>query len=326
MIVNSERMPPRCSQRVRERHAPGFHRHLVRDEAVEPGLGARALDDVLGEGREVDDADSLAQPPALVADVLEPVRAAEAPFVPRFHARGRKPVGALPAVALAEHGAHALQLVVHRARLRRARVGPLLVRVMDGEDVAVGLLVLRHHETLARVRPEAARVEREHVDARLALDDPLGELPARAARRRDAEAVALVEPHVRQAPGRTDERAAVRRVRDRPVDDVLDAAVRERGHAPLRALDVRHEPIEVAVEEALAEPGRHAVGESRRRARFIRTEDPAHALLAEVIRLVGLAQHGELAPAALAVGFELGRFLVNDVLVLDGNSGHVQPK
>jgi hypothetical protein len=243
-------------------------------------------------------------PPAFVADVLEPVRAAEAPVVLRLDAGGGKPVGALPAVALAEHRAHVLQPVVDGARLCRSRIGPFLIRVVDREDVPVSLLVLLHHVLPAGVGPEAARIHGQHVDARLALDDPFRELPARAARRRDAEAVTLVEPEVRLAPGRADERAAVRRVRDRAVDDVLDAAVGERRHAPLRALDVRNQPLEVAIEEALAEPGRHAVGEACGGAGLIGPQDPAHAFLAKVIRLLGLAHHRELAAAALPIGLQ----------------------
>jgi hypothetical protein len=193
---------------------------------------------------------------------------------------------------------------------------------VDGEDVAVGLFVLGDDVALAGVGAEATRIGREHVDARLALDDPFRELPARPTCRRDAEAVPFVQPDVRQVPGRPDQRGPVRRVRDRPVDDVLDAAVGERGHATLRALDVRYEPLEVAVEEALPEPGRHAVGEARGGAGLVRPEDPAHALFTDVIRLVGLAHDGELASAALAVGLQLARLLINDVLVLDRDRRH----
>jgi len=51
-----------------------------------------------------------------------------------------------------------------------------------------------HHVTLAGVGPVAARIDRHHVDAGFALDDPFGELPTGTAGRGDAEAVAFVEP------------------------------------------------------------------------------------------------------------------------------------
>ena len=47
--------------------------------------------------------------------------------------------------------------------------------------------------------PETARVDPHHVNARLALDDPLRELPTGAARRGDAETVPLVEPEIPDA-------------------------------------------------------------------------------------------------------------------------------
>src|SRR5256885_8752812 len=127
-------------------------------------------------------------------------------------------------------------------------------REVDDEHIAVGFLVLLDDVALAGIRAEAARRHRQHVDRRSALDDPLGELPAGAAGGGDAEAVALVEPDVAQAPGRSDERAAVGRVGDRSVDDVLDAAALERRHPARGRLDVRHQAIEIAGEEAAPEP------------------------------------------------------------------------
>ena len=116
---------------------------------------------------------------------------------------------------------------------------------------------------------------------------------------------------------------AVRRVRDGAVHDVLDAAGGERGHAALRRFDVRQQALEIAFEQTLAEPIGHAVRESRRSAGLVGAQDPAHALFAQVIRLVGFAQHRELAPAALAVRLEVRRLVVNDVLVLDRDGGNV---
>ena len=203
-------------------------------------------------------------------------------------------------------------------------VGALLVREVHGEDVAVGLLVLLHRVALAGIGAVAARIHRQHVDARFAFGDPLGQLPARAARGGDAEAVPLVQPHVVHAGGGPDERTAIGRVGNRAVDDVLDAAVLERRHAPRGALDVRHQAVEVPGEEAAAEPVRHAVGEAGRRTLLVRSQDPPQALLAQVVGLVGLAQHGELAPAAGSVGLKFRRLVVDDVLVLDRDRRHVQ--
>src|SRR5215475_12444528 len=121
---------------------------------------------------------------------------------------------------------------------------------MNGEDVPVGLLVLLHHVAFARVGPEAPRIDCQHVDARLALDDPLGELPSGSAGRGDTEAVALIEPDIAHTPGRADEGSAVGRVGNGAVDDVLDAAVLERRYAPGGRFDVRDQPIEIAGKEA----------------------------------------------------------------------------
>jgi hypothetical protein len=197
---------------------------------------------------------------------------------------------------------------------------------MDGEDAAVGFFVLLHHVALARVRAIAARIHGQHVDPGFALDDPLRKLPAGAACGGDAKTVAFIDPHIGHAPGRAYQRAAVGRVGDGTVDDVLDAAMLEGRHAPRRGLDMRHQPIKIRLEEAPAEPVRHAVGKARRRARLVRAEDPSHALLAQIIGLVGLAQHRKLAAAFCAVAFQLRGLVVDDVLVFDGNGGDIKSK
>src|SRR5580692_7486640 len=138
---------------------------------------------------------------SLIAHVLEVIRTPETPVVLRGHSGRREPIGALPTITLTEDGAHAREFVIHRTGLGGACIGALFVRIMDDEDVAIRLLVFLHHITLAGVGPVAARVDRHHVDAGLALDDPLGELPAGTAGGGDAEAVALVEPKISRAPG-----------------------------------------------------------------------------------------------------------------------------
>src|SRR6185369_15359851 len=185
---------------------------------------------MLGEGRQVNNAYLLAHAPAFVADVLEVIRAPETPFVLALHASRCKPVGALPAVALAPDRTELIQAVVDRTGLGRAGSGPLLVREMYREDFAVSLFILAHHVALGGVGTKPPRVDRQKVDAGLAFHDPLGQLPARTARCGDTEAVPFIEPQVALAPARSDQRAPIRRIRDRTVDDVLDAAAIQGGH------------------------------------------------------------------------------------------------
>ncbi len=87
---------------------------------------------------------------------------------------------------------------------------------------------------------------------------------------------------------------------------------------------MRHQAIEVTFEQALAKPLGHAVGEARGRTVLIGSQDPAHALLAQVIGLVRLAQHCQLATAAVAVGLKFRRLLKQYVLVLDRDRRHIE--
>src|SRR5262249_15908833 len=181
---------------MRQRHASDLGRHLVGDQTIEPALGAGTCYLVLREGGEIDDADALTHQTCFVADVLEVIGPAEAPPIARLDAAWGEPVGTLPAVALPPDRAPSPELLLPPAGPRRGGVGALLVRKMPGVPVRVGPLVLLHQVALASVRTEAARIDRQHVDAGFPFDDPLGELPAGTARCGDAEAVSLVEPHI----------------------------------------------------------------------------------------------------------------------------------
>ena len=180
----------------------------------------------------------------------------------------------------------------------------------------VGLFVLDLREVL-RDDAEAPRIDADHVDGRLAVDDPLGELPAGAAGRRDAEAVAFGEPEILQAESRADHRVAVRRIGDRAVDDVLDAGILEARHPVHGGLDMGHEPVEVAGEQVFLEALRHAVDEAGRRVALVGPENPAHALLAQIVGGVGFPEHGKFRVTGFPVLLQHGIDVGDDILVLD---------
>ena len=52
-----------------------------------------------------------------------------------------------------------------------------------------------------------------------------------------------------QVPGRADDRRAVGRIGDGAVVDLLDADLAEGRHARDRRLDMRHQPVEILLEE-----------------------------------------------------------------------------
>ena len=69
----------------------------------------------------------------------------------------------------------------------------------------------------------------------------------------------------------------------------------------------------------------HAVDGPGGRAFLIGAEDVALALLAHVVGGVALAQHGELRQALLLALFQFGRGLGDEILVLHGDDGNVEP-
>ena len=309
---------------MHEPHRTAAGRDAVRHQPVEKLLRSRPRHPALRERGHVQQADILRHVATLAANVLEPARAAERPVVHRLDAFRREPVRPLPAELLAEDCAQRLQPVVARSGAQRPRGGPLLVRVVDGEDVGVRLLVLLHQIRPGRVVAEAARVDPHHVDGRLALHDPLRELEAGTAGRGDPEAVALVEPEVVDAPRGADDGAPVRGVADGAVERLLHPHLAECGHPVDGGLDVRLQALQVLLEQLVLAVLGGAVHVAGGSADLVGAEDQPTPLLAQVPGAVGLAQHSHFRQSRRVAGLNLRVRLGHDVLVLYRNDRHVQ--
>ena len=250
--------------------APDGFRNAVAKQRLQPFFGFAPFHLKFGKRAHVQQPDFVGDMPAFLADKFKVVGAAEGKFL--HHApvlqrrRGvaaeqhiaaadfrfrqfiigrRKPVGALPAVNPAENRAEFFHALVAGRGFQRRGGGAFFVGKMRGEHISVGLLVFFAQISARGVGPEAARIHAHHVHGRLAVHDPLGELPAGAAGRGDAETVPLVQPEIFQAPGRPDNRVAVRGVGDRAVVDLLDADFAECRHAVYARLNVRFQALQI---------------------------------------------------------------------------------
>ena len=95
-------------------------RHMGRADPFQRGCGIRTREFVLGEARLVEDANRLTHMGMLLAHMRKPVLPAHGIDVARFDARGREPVGALPAQLGAEDGTFRLQPLIERRDDARA--------------------------------------------------------------------------------------------------------------------------------------------------------------------------------------------------------------
>ena len=101
---------------------------------------------------------------------------------------------------------------------------PLLHRIVVDEDMAVGLFIF-DFGVVFRGHSKATRINVEHVNTRLALNNPLGQLPAGTTGRRHPKAMRLAKPEVWQPKGRADHRVTIGRVGNRAVDNIFDAKI-----------------------------------------------------------------------------------------------------
>ena len=228
---------------VAQAHLAVLGGQAIGEHPVQPSRRAGAGDAALGEGRHVQQACRGIDMEDFPLDGVEPAGAAKRPVIFLFHVASGEPVGPLPAELLAEHGAFLPHALVARRGLQGARGGALLVRIVDDEDMGVGLLVFLEQIIPVRVGPEPARLHAQHVYGGLPFDDPFRQLPTSAAGRGDAEAVALAQPEVFQPPSGADDGIAVRRVGDGPVIDLLDAALGKGRDAVHGGFDMGFQPL-----------------------------------------------------------------------------------
>ena len=170
-------------------HAPGRHVDLVRAQALEHRERVAALEREFRERGLVEDDRVLAARALLVEHPREPRGGAQRRRR-RALALRQEVVGALPAQLAAEHRALRGEPVVEGRAAQRAHRRELLARpahrVVQAQrlDGAVGEVAAVRVE-----RGEAADVDVPQVERRLAVDDPLRDELARAARVRDARRV-----------------------------------------------------------------------------------------------------------------------------------------
>ena len=188
--------------------------------------------------------------------------------------------------------------MVGRGAAERPGGGQLAVRPRDGvvqaEDLADPVVQpLR----VAVEGGEAPDVNRGQVQARLALDDPLGQRPARAARGRDAEGVeARGHEEVPQLRGLAEDELAVRGEALRAVVELLDAGLGQRRDPDDPVLHQDREVLPVLLEQLELERVGQRVGRDPRLGHRLETADQQAAdLFLDVDVAVLVTQHRKVA-------------------------------
>ena len=261
-------------------------RDAVVAEMLEQVGGTLAGDLDLGERRLVEQSRGLATGDVLRADRRRPELAGPAARPERLvAARGVRlePVRPLPARLLAERGPEHAEALVRRRDAQRTPGLPLVAGVLDVVVGRVDLDGARERVLAAAVGgAEPARVHVPDVQARGALEDPLGdELPHAPGTRQAVRAEAGCHPeppHVR----RPEDELAVGRERLGPVDQADGLHVLERRHASDRVLEQRLEARPVLLEQLAVEVGGNAVERPRRRIALVAAHDQAARLGPEV--------------------------------------------
>ncbi len=251
---------------------------------------------VLAEVGDLDRADPFAHRAHFVGDVGVAAIAAERRL---FVCVGRivcEPERVLEPERRAHHRAACHEPVVQRGGLLPPSLRQGFVREGHHEAAFVVLRGLHRAPVGRREVAKARDVHRPDVDRRLALDHPLGEAEADAARLAEAGHHADRGPVVGHAGYRSDHRVAVRAERERAVDDGLDARAAECGDATEREFEPVGDAVEVGRQQFVTEVLRRAVHLPGCGLRLIGAEQHAVALLAEVdVRLVVDAGRQSLA-------------------------------
>ena len=252
--------------------------------------------------------------------MVKPVGAPERVDIVGFNAFGREPIGPFPAEPGAHGGAGIDQFLIHRRGFGGPACGPLFHWEVVDEDVLVSFFVFQFGKMFGG-HAEPPRIDADHVDGGFAIDDPMGELPAGAARGGHAKRVAFRDPEIGQAKGWADHRVAIRRVADRAVHNVLDAGILKAWNPFHAGFDMGHQPLKIAFKQVLFEGWRHTIDKTGGCMPFIRPKDPAIALFAEIILRIAFAQHRQFVITGFPIFFEHGIDVGDDILMFDRDGG-----
>src|SRR3954471_5192544 len=102
-------------------------------------------------------------------------------------------------------------------------------------------------------RAEAADIEGPEIQSRIAVDDPVGHHPAGAARGRDSRRESAAKIKIVELGRKTDDRLAVGRDRNGPVDHLPDAQLSEHRDTRDRTFGNAREALEIRLQELRAE-------------------------------------------------------------------------
>ena len=272
--------------------------HVGGAQPLQHLLGVPAGQQVLGEAGLVEQRHRRASGALLGVAPGLPVLLAPAVLDDRLLVFGREHVGPLPAHLAAEAGIGLLEQVVGRGAAERAggvelavRPGHRVVQAQDlGHPVVQPLVV-------AVERGEAADVDRGQVGARVALDDPLGQGPARAARRGDADRVeAGRDEEVVYLRRFAQEELVVRGEALRAVVELLDAGLGQGRDPADGAVHQDGEVVPVLLQELELERVGQRVGCDPGLGLGLEPADQQAAhLFLDVGVAVRVAQHGEVA-------------------------------
>ena len=277
-------------EHVDQAQASRADRQPVGREAVEQGGGVVSGDEELGEGGQVGDPDPVAYAPAFGGDDVEGVGAS-----PRVAFGLAEVLGALPTPDVLPLCVEGVESVVDGGHAQGAAGGSVfaghayLVHLVEFVDGLVDGVVE------GGPGAEAPGVHFADVDLGLAVDHPLGEVPAGAGALGDADRCADAHPVVAQAGGRAHEEAAVGGVGDGSGDGLLDAGFAEDGDAFGGEFEPRHEDVvvgwgEVEVEVPVDAFG--AVGDGV--GPLVGADEEGVDLAAVVARRSGVADDGHL--------------------------------
>ena len=302
----------------RGQHDAPLLRHAVGHQPVEEVFRTSARHFVLGEVGDLGDADALAHRAYLVADMLEIIGAVERDDILGLGAVGREPQRRLQPPGIAHHSVLRDHRVVERRGLRGSRGWQFLVGEADREAARIVLPHLGVGVAQRGPFAPAGDIHAPHVEARIAVDHPVGQRQPDAAALAEAGHDAAGDPEIGEALHRANQRVAVRREGEGAVDDLLDAGLLDAGEMPEADLQRRRDAVEVWRQQLVAEIPRRVDRRPRLAGLLISAEQDAVALLAGVDLTLEVEHADHLAPGRLVEGLDLRHRLRQKVHVLHG--------
>ena len=291
---------------------------------IKPGLRPGSGDLVFCERRDVAHADTVSNCLTFLLDRLKRIGANEGDVLDRFTSRRGVPQRLFHAVGDAKDRVQCLLFLIDRGGAKRSCCGQFFIGKGDLKPPGVVLPHLGAGVGHGGPVAEAGNIHSPDVKARVTMHHPVGQGESHTAALTEAGHHTTGAPEIAKPPDRSDQRIAIRRECERPVDNLFNARMFKRGEMSKSHFQGWCNPIEVFLQQFVSKVPWGFFWAPGNAGFFISAHEHAFAFLAKIELAIRIHDMKDFFASGLIDLFDLWHVLGNEIHVFHRKHGKLE--